>query len=257
MLPYSHKSLNVNDIESIDVLKDATASTIYGCMAARGVVVITTKQARIRKLIIKDFLDGSIIPRATVSFISADKKDTVMMAANDSGAVITDKLKASLMYEMSVSAIGYKQLHQAIKNSNGVEQQILLEKDVKNCGQVVLIVFDHYRRCRCYGCMLRSIITCNDSKFENEGKTGIGKIFPNPVQKGKTITIETTTQSEGPVQIKITGVDGKLLLSQPQKAIKGLNRFTVNTDPRWSAGIYFIQLYANGKLLASDKVVIQ
>lgn len=36
-------SINPNDIESIDVLKDAAASAIYGAQAANGVVVVTTK----------------------------------------------------------------------------------------------------------------------------------------------------------------------------------------------------------------------
>ena len=37
-------SLNSNDIESITVLKDATATSIYGARAANGVIVITTKK---------------------------------------------------------------------------------------------------------------------------------------------------------------------------------------------------------------------
>ncbi|RYF85556.1 MAG: TonB-dependent receptor, partial [Chitinophagaceae bacterium] len=36
--------LDPNDIESISVLKDASASAIYGARAAAGVVLITTKQ---------------------------------------------------------------------------------------------------------------------------------------------------------------------------------------------------------------------
>ncbi len=35
--------LNINDIESIDILKDASATAIYGSKAANGVVIITTK----------------------------------------------------------------------------------------------------------------------------------------------------------------------------------------------------------------------
>ncbi len=35
--------LNMNDIESISVLKDATASSVYGSRAANGVIIITTK----------------------------------------------------------------------------------------------------------------------------------------------------------------------------------------------------------------------
>lgn len=39
-------SLNADDIESIEVLKDASATAIYGSRAANGVIVITTKKGR-------------------------------------------------------------------------------------------------------------------------------------------------------------------------------------------------------------------
>lgn len=39
-------SFNPNDIESIDVLKDASASAIYGARAANGVIMITTKKGK-------------------------------------------------------------------------------------------------------------------------------------------------------------------------------------------------------------------
>lgn len=38
--------INMNDIESIDVLKDAAAAAIYGARAANGVVLITTKRGK-------------------------------------------------------------------------------------------------------------------------------------------------------------------------------------------------------------------
>ena len=41
--------LNPNDIESIEVLKDASAGAIYGARAANGVVLITTKRGRAGK----------------------------------------------------------------------------------------------------------------------------------------------------------------------------------------------------------------
>lgn len=40
------RDLNVNDIESIQVLKDASAAAIYGNRAANGVVIITTKKGK-------------------------------------------------------------------------------------------------------------------------------------------------------------------------------------------------------------------
>lgn len=39
-------TLNPNDIESIDVLKDASAQAIYGSQAANGVIIITTKKGK-------------------------------------------------------------------------------------------------------------------------------------------------------------------------------------------------------------------
>ncbi|AWG23383.1 hypothetical protein FFWV33_18530 [Flavobacterium faecale] len=41
--------INPNDIQTIDVLKDASASAIYGSRAANGVIVITTKKGKIGK----------------------------------------------------------------------------------------------------------------------------------------------------------------------------------------------------------------
>ena len=40
------KDFNINDVQSIDVLKDASAAAIYGARGAGGVVLITTKQAK-------------------------------------------------------------------------------------------------------------------------------------------------------------------------------------------------------------------
>src|SRR6186713_457118 len=45
-------NINPQDIESIDVLKDASATAIYGSRGANGVVIITTKQAKAGKLTI-------------------------------------------------------------------------------------------------------------------------------------------------------------------------------------------------------------
>ena len=50
--------LNGNDIESIQVLKDAASSSIYGSRAANGVIIITTKKGKDGK--IKVDFDGSI-----------------------------------------------------------------------------------------------------------------------------------------------------------------------------------------------------
>jgi TonB-linked SusC/RagA family outer membrane protein len=61
--PGSMHDLNVNDIESIQVLKDAGAAAIYGVRGSNGVVVITTKRGRSNKVTISyDAYYGTQVP---------------------------------------------------------------------------------------------------------------------------------------------------------------------------------------------------
>lgn len=48
----SQANLNPNDIESLQVLKDASAASIYGSRAANGVIIITTKKGKMGKPVI-------------------------------------------------------------------------------------------------------------------------------------------------------------------------------------------------------------
>lgn len=45
-VPYDLKDINPADIESISVLKDASAASIYGSRAANGVILVTTKEGK-------------------------------------------------------------------------------------------------------------------------------------------------------------------------------------------------------------------
>ncbi len=45
-------TLNPNDIESIDILKDAASAAIYGARAANGVVLVTTKQGKEGRMVL-------------------------------------------------------------------------------------------------------------------------------------------------------------------------------------------------------------
>lgn len=47
--PQNINNLNMDDVESISVLKDAASTTLYGARAARGVVIITTKKGKVGK----------------------------------------------------------------------------------------------------------------------------------------------------------------------------------------------------------------
>ncbi len=51
-IPGDINAINPNDIQSIDVLKDASAATIYGSRASNGVIMVTTKRGRTGKVLI-------------------------------------------------------------------------------------------------------------------------------------------------------------------------------------------------------------
>lgn len=42
-------TINPNDIESMTVLKDASATAIYGSRASNGVIIVTTKKGKAGK----------------------------------------------------------------------------------------------------------------------------------------------------------------------------------------------------------------
>ena len=66
--PFS--SINPNDVESVTVLKDAAATSIYGARAANGVIVITTKKGKAKsKLEISADAYWSVSSRADLDYL--------------------------------------------------------------------------------------------------------------------------------------------------------------------------------------------
>ena len=66
--------INPNDIESIDVLKDASAAAIYGSRGSNGVVLITTKKGRTGKSKIEvNYFTGTQKPTHHVQFMNAEE----------------------------------------------------------------------------------------------------------------------------------------------------------------------------------------
>jgi TonB-linked SusC/RagA family outer membrane protein len=70
-------NLNLEDIESITVLKDAAASSIYGARAANGVVVITTKKAKAGKTNISFSSNLAVTPYSNYTGNLTDSADII------------------------------------------------------------------------------------------------------------------------------------------------------------------------------------
>ncbi|WP_224998993.1 TonB-dependent receptor [Cesiribacter sp. SM1] len=66
-------TLNPADIESIDILKDASATAIYGSRGANGVIVITTKSKKTGEAVTYDGFVGVSSVRKTLPFLNAEE----------------------------------------------------------------------------------------------------------------------------------------------------------------------------------------
>lgn len=74
--------INSNDIESIEILKDASSAAIYGARASNGVVLITTKRGKAGKSKIEfGFYTGRQDPTRTMDFLSGEEYVTFLRQA--------------------------------------------------------------------------------------------------------------------------------------------------------------------------------
>ncbi len=256
------KNLNPNDIESITILKDAAATALYGHRAFHGAVIITTKSAGLRQFMVKDFLDGTAIPGATITFTAG--KDTLMFAAGEDGLVETSELKPGTSYEVQVSAVGYKPFISRLQKGYKREQELLLERNEKIFNEVVMYGYGRTIRCYTGRCQLLRDERSKSDTVEPEGKIGgyvlkqLDRVYPNPVQRGQTITIQTLSDDDKPMRVFITDLAGRTVFSQSVKGFKGNNRLTVSADSRWTAGMYIVSLLdENGRKLQQEKLLIQ
>ena len=99
--------LNVNDIESVEILKDAASSAIYGARASNGVVLITTKQGKVGKTIINfNVLGGVSSPSNHRQFLNSEQFVKLMRRAAI-GAAKQDVIEEN-----------YDNLEEAIQDNN-------------------------------------------------------------------------------------------------------------------------------------------
>ncbi|WP_294142295.1 SusC/RagA family TonB-linked outer membrane protein [uncultured Sanguibacteroides sp.] len=95
--------LNPEDIERIDVLKDASATAIYGVRAANGVIVITTKKGKPGPPTITYSLSGTFMRRPRYSDQSVN-----MMNSRERIAFSREMYEKRLEYPQVDSWVGYE-----------------------------------------------------------------------------------------------------------------------------------------------------
>lgn len=101
--------LNPNDIESITVLKDASATAIYGSEAANGVIVITTKKAQAGKVSVSYNGDFSIGQRPSYGLYNQMNSNEMMQFSQE---MYEDRVS----YPSNILNVGYAGLLQSYLN---------------------------------------------------------------------------------------------------------------------------------------------
>lgn len=91
-MPGDYSTMNPNNIESIEVLKDASSTAVYGSSGSNGVVIITTKKGKEGKMNVNfntymGFNGSSMLPkmRSGDSYIN-----TIRLARQEAGTYIDD-----------------------------------------------------------------------------------------------------------------------------------------------------------------------
>jgi len=122
-IPNGLHDLNVNDIESIQVLKDAGAAAIYGVRGSNGVIIVTTKRGRQGKATITyDGYIGTQRPLSGNKFNIANPTETanaVWAEFKNSGIAIDKDSYSNSQYGYGATPVLYDYLSPINTNNGG------------------------------------------------------------------------------------------------------------------------------------------
>lgn len=114
--------LNPQDIERLDILKDAAATALYGTKAANGVIVITTKKGRVGDPIISYNMTTTFRQRPRYT----DRKINVMNS-RERIQLSRELFDQHYVYNGSVNPVGYEGLLNDLYNGKLTDTQFSQE----------------------------------------------------------------------------------------------------------------------------------
>ena len=260
------RRLNPSLIDSIFILKDS-ATRIFSCRPSRPVILIYTSRSNNLRITIRDKEGQFPLPGATVTFISSDRRDTLMYVADSAGQVSRKDLKKGKSYLVSVTATGYTAYAgsvAAIRNG-----EITLERDFI-LGPDVIVSSGHVCICRrlyvCQqqqvsqecGMQVKLIIEQTTEKTSKLLAKRELSVYPNPVQRGQLVSLKLLKGYFPAGTVRVLTLDGKQLFSMAVNGNQQQGLIRLPTQQGWASGVYIFQLvYANGRVGASEKVILQ
>lgn len=129
--------LNPEDIERIDVLKDASATALYGTKAANGVIVITTKRGKIGKPAVRYVTNMNMVQRPEVGgmfLMNSRERIELSEEIHNKGIILPASSLGDIGYEGALSQLyngtisseQFSQKVKALKEANTDWYKLLL-----------------------------------------------------------------------------------------------------------------------------------
>ncbi|OEK08807.1 hypothetical protein A8C32_00595 [Flavivirga aquatica] len=118
-------SINSNDIQSLDVLKDASATAIYGSRGSNGVILITTKKGNgVPKIDVNYFTSISNIPQKMPLLNAQEHADLIGETVIDGGTDYQDEyFQTAILNNIQLSASGKEGNLAYFLSGNYVDQE--------------------------------------------------------------------------------------------------------------------------------------
>ncbi len=182
-------TINQNDIESINVLKDASATAIYGSRASNGVIIIVTKRGKAGDLKVtytSNFSTSQLIKKVDV--LSADEYRTfVNTYGNDNQKALLGTNNTDWQDEIYQTAFGTDQnisltggdenlvyrLSTGYTNMNGILKKDKYERTSLSIGLTANLLDDHLK------IDINNNTSINKNNYSNRGAIGAAISF-NP-----------------------------------------------------------------------------
>ena len=206
--------LNPNDIETITVLKDASATAIYGSKAANGVIVITTKKATQGDIAVNYNGDFSIGQRPHYGLYDQMNSKEIMQFSKD----IYDERGS---YTSSILPIGYAGLLQRLIN-----KEITLEEMDREYQKMAQQNTDWFKLLFRNSLNHSHNVSISGGNGKVLNRTSFGYAGEKGEAKGNDVNLFTATSNT------TVNFGQKLMINLLLKgSIRNVNGFAYNVDP--------------------------
>lgn len=232
--------INPNDIESMTILKDASATAIYGSRAANGVVMITTKKGKGRQFTFNYNATTSIYtPSDYVDVMNSDQfRELVKNVGSAEEIARLGTSNTNWQKEIYKKAIGFDHNFSAMGNIGG---NMPTRFSISNTDQDGILKGDNINRTTASIALSPSFLDNHlkfefngrgsyiENKFANKGAIGAALEYDptQPVYSGASIYGGYHTWMDGPVKHNLAPTNPVALLNE-QDDTSEVRRFVGN-----------------------------